>query len=205
MVTKTTPRKVHLYVEGGNPKTTGDLTTQAREAFRTLLSTEGVQVVVKAHGGRGDTFKAFRLARRLKRHPPEEPVLLLIDAEAPVSDVHRPWEHLKQRDNWDADGVPDADVLLMVQVMETWMLADPNALRAVFPHKLDDSKLPAPGLGLEGLTNAQVYRALAQATQECSRPDGKGDHSFRVVQRLNPATLRARLPSFKRAWERIHG
>lgn len=205
MVTKTTPRKVHLYVEGGNPKTTGDLTTQAREAFRNLFSRDGVQVVVKAHGGRGDTLKAFRLARRLKRHPSDEPVLLLIDAEAPVVDIQRPWEHLKKRDNWDAEGVPDADVLLMVQVMETWMLGDHDALKAVFPHNLDLTKLPTSSPSVEGLEKAQVYRLLALATQDCSKPYGKGDHSFRVVQRLNPDTLRARLPSFKRAWERIHG
>ena len=205
MVTKTKRRKVHLYVEGGNLNTTGDLSAQARKAFGALFSTDQVQVVVKALGGRGQTLRAFRLARKQKMHPSDEPVLLLIDAEAPVVDIQRPWEHLKKRDNWDAEGVPDADVLLMVQVMETWMLGDHDALKAVFPHNLNLTKLPTSSPSVEGLEKAQVYRSLALATQDCAKPYGKGDHSFRVVQRLNPDTLRARLPSFKRAWERIHG
>ena len=200
MVTKMRRRKVHLYVEGGNPSTKGPLSGQAREAFAALFSTPEVQVVVKAHGGRDDTLDAFYLARNGKKHPPDEPVLLLIDAEGPVADIHKPWAHLKKC----VEGVPDADVLLMVQVMETWMLADPDALRAVFPHKLDLAKLPAPTANVEGLEKAHVYRSLEQATRACSAPYGKSDHSFRVVAELNPETLKKRLPSFKRAWDRIH-
>ena len=60
-------------------------------------------------------------------------VALLIDSEEPLSNIDETWDHLMRRDRWQRPrGAQDDQVLFMTTCMETWIVADYNALRAHF-------------------------------------------------------------------------
>lgn len=135
--------------------------------------------------------------------------MLLVDSEEPVAGGHGqddnplnwlPWAHLQERsgDGWERPiGSKDADCHLMVQVMESWFLADRATLKSFFGQGFNENRLPAPGRDIHSLSKADVYRALQNATSDCKTkaPYGKGAHSFKILARINPAAVTA-----KSAW-----
>ena len=137
--------------------------------------------------------------------------MLLVDSETAVSDDHcpgddkshwLPWSHLKQRegDGWDRpDGSADSDCHLMVQVMESWFLADPDTLKAFFGNGFKETKLPVTRR-MEEVDKADVYRALKDATDDCKTKSsyGKGEHSFKLLARIDPARIAAASPWARR-------
>ena len=88
-------------------------------------------------GGRVQTRDAFLNARN---QDPGTHAILLVDAETAVN--RSPKQHLLARDGWRLDDVPDSDIHLMVQVMETWIIADAEVLRAFYGQGFKDRALP---------------------------------------------------------------
>ena len=89
-------------------------------------------------GGRDKAFRAFRNAVSASEYAV---VALLVDSEDAV-DSRSPARHLVQRDHWDLAFAQEESVHMMVQVMETWILADQDALRAYYGTRLNASALP---------------------------------------------------------------
>ena len=148
-----------------------------------------------ACGGRNQVFDDFKTAIASGR---QSFVAMLIDSEDPVNDAEATWQHLRTRDGWDQpSGATDDQVLFMTTCMETWIMADHQAIRSVFGNGVQDSAL-LPLEALETRNPKDVRRALESATKSCAGPYVKGKRSFEVLGRLDPAVLREHLPSFVR-------
>lgn len=194
---------VKLYVEGGGDSAA--LKTACREGFSSFLEKAGLKGYmprVVACGGRQDAFESFSTAINNG-----DAAVLLVDSEAPVSAQHqqgaldtwKPWQHLKQRqgDGWDKPApAVDTDCHLMVQCMESWFLADRKTLKEFFGQGFKENSLPAAGNALESVSKAQVYQSLANATKDCKTKAqyGKGEHSFKLLVLVDPATVTAASP-----------
>ena len=84
-------------------------------------------------GGRQVTYEAFINALYTN---PDTINVLLVDSETPIApatedtdqDAEVRVAHLTQRDQWDLSGAHPKRVHLMVQCMETWIVADIDAL-----------------------------------------------------------------------------
>jgi hypothetical protein len=104
-----------------------------------------------------------------------------------------PWDHVKARkgDGWDRPpGATDEQLHFMHVCMETWLIADPDALAKVFGSKFEKSKLPAIAT-LEKSNKQKLYESLSAASKATpSGRYGKGDHSFRVLGEVAPQRLR---------------
>lgn len=172
-----------------------------RNAFHKLLDPIRPERKPRLHpcGGRDRAFKDFITAHKLRRSCF---VALLVDSEDPVEDLNKPWEQLKYRDNWDRPkGAEDDQVLFMTTCMETWIVADREALKSHFKHKLHENALP-PLIELEQRERHDVLAKLEHATRECVNTFKKGMRSFEILEKLNPSVLRQHLPNFVRL-ERI--
>ncbi len=92
----------------------------------------------------------------------------------------------------------------MVQCMETWCVADRNALRGFFGQCLQESALP-PLNGLEARSTNDVQQKLKNATRPCGhdRMYKKGKRSFELIAELDPSELNERLPHFKTLCEAL--
>ena len=189
--------KVKLYIEGGGESRS--LHSKCREGFRKLLDRAGFRnrmPSTKACGSRHAAYGDFRTALRTARE--DDYPVLLVDSEAPVN--QSAWQHLQSRDGWERPvGVDDDQAQLMVQCMETWCVADREALRAFFGAYLRDGILPALN-NLEAQVKDSVQEALVNATRDCGRHRGyeKGKRSFELLGHLDPAELERHLPHFDR-------
>ena len=138
-------------------------------------------------GSREMAFKDFKKAVR-----EGEDAMLLVDAEEPVRS-RGPWQHLKSTDNWNQPrGATNDQCHLMVQVMESWFLADPEALESYYGQAFQRAALPK-NPKVEEVPKQEVERRLKRATRQTSKGEySKGKHSFEILAELDPAKVRQR-------------
>jgi hypothetical protein len=92
----------------------------------------------------------------------------------------------------------------MVQVMETWFLADRDMLRRYFGNSLRENHL-RPWPALEAVPKSTVLDALAKATAGCQRPYTKGKVSYELLSELSPQMVEAACPHSKTLLARLRG
>ena len=186
-----------IYLEGGGDSKDGK--SRCREGFRKLLEKCGLggrMPRLVACGARNSAYDKFKTAHQTKGRT--DYVALLIDSEDRLQDVDKTWDHLRRRDRWDRPGdAEDDQVLFMTTCMETWIVADRNALRDHFGQHLQPNALP-PLPNLESRTRDDVQMRLERATRDSAGPYKKGPKSYEVLGKLDPNTIEPHLPSFRR-------
>jgi Domain of unknown function (DUF4276) len=191
-----------IYIEGGGQGQLLD--TQFREGwseFFRAAGLEGRMPKIVRGGGRDQTFELFRIAVANPRRAGLP--LLLVDSEEPVAEHHTAWQHLKHHAEWQRPGgARDDQAFLMVQLMETWFLADRNLLRRHFGSNLQESALHA-WPSLEAVPKTAVLDALARATKACSTRYSKGKVSFELLAGLNPVLVEQSCPHARRLLDRL--
>ena len=188
-----------LYVEGGSR---GVLSNDCRKGFSLFLEKAGFKgkmPKVVACGSRNEAFARFCTA--LKNNGTDDSPVLLVDSEEPIT-VSSKWQHVLQRegDGWKKPADAKEDHLhFMVQVMESWFLADRAVLIAYFGSEFKESKLPK-GQDLEAIPKQQVFDGLKAATKECGRDKTyhKGRHSFEILGKISPQMVADASPHAKR-------
>jgi hypothetical protein len=195
---------VKLYIEGGGE---GELLdTLFRRGWKQFFEAAGLggklPSVVRGQG-RTQTLDLFATA---VAHPRNGALpLLLVDSEGSVEEGHSVWQHLQSSHNWKRpSGATMDQAFLMVQVMETWFLADRELLRKYFGKALRENHLrqwPA----LEAVPKATVFEALAKATAGCQKPYAKGRVSYELLGQLNPQPVEAACPHAKLFLDRLRG
>ncbi len=179
-----------------------------REAFRRFFSADprlkGKLPRTVPCGGRKAAYDAFLTAARNPK--PGLLALLLVDSESAVAKGKTVWEHLKSRpgDNWDKpDRVTDDQAFLMVQVMETWFIADREAMEQFFGVSFRNAAIPA-WPNLEEVPKRAVYDSLDKATADCGpRKYAKGWLSFDLLGKISPAKVEAASPHARHLFERL--
>ena len=77
--------------------------------------------------------------------------------------------------------------------METWFLADREALRNFFGPSLNESRF-RQWPDLEEVHRDTVYDALERATSNCQKQYRKGRVSFQLLGEINPEQVAAACP-----------
>ena len=181
-----------LYIEGGGEGK--DLRTRFREGWKKFFGSAGVggRTKIVRGAGRKQTFDRFATA--VSDSAPGTVPFLLVDSEGPVAPEHSVWQHLHARDGWTRpDGAGDDRAFLMVQIMETWFLADRQALRNYFGAGFDENALMA-WPNLEDVPKPTVLEELRDATVSCRPRYTKGKVSFELLARIDPARVEAACP-----------
>ncbi|HYW10632.1 MAG TPA: DUF4276 family protein [Longimicrobium sp.] len=194
--------EIRIYVEGGGDK---DSKARMRQAFSQFFSEPRARAHQKRKplrvipcGSRDDTFKAFRAA---VRDHAEDQVFLLVDAEQPVSGTPR--EHLAARDPWDLSFASDDQCHLMAQVMESWFLADPDALAGFYGPQFGIKQIP-PRKNVEEVPKSEVEAVLKGSTTKTSKGEyHKIRHGAPILESLNADRVRSRAPHCNRLFEAL--
>ena len=155
---------------------------------------------LSCEGSRNEAFDAFGEACRRRKHTV---IVLLVDAEEPVVRRMSPRRHLSWRDSWDMDEFDDDAVHLMVQTMETWIVADPEALADYYGQGFRANALPARP-DLEDEAKAAVADALKRATSET--PKGryrKIRHASDLLRLIDPRKARKRCRHCERLFDAL--
>jgi hypothetical protein len=186
---------VAIYMEGGGDgKDSKAALRQGMDAFLTTLKdaarAKSWRWKLVCCGHRNAAFDGFHNALRNGEYAI---IALFVDAEGPVGGSSR--AHLQARDGWDLTGTSDERVHLMVQTMETWIIADPHALAAYYGQHSRANALPG-SQNLENVTRAAIATALEQATRSTQKgPYHKIRHASDLLKRIAPQKVRQRCPS----------
>ncbi|MHB9025235.1 MAG: DUF4276 family protein [Armatimonadota bacterium] len=193
---------VKVYVEGAGH--TDFERTKCRQAFSTFFAAAGLtgkRLRTVPCGGRQSAYDAFVTA--LNNAGTDELPLLLVDSEDFIIAGQTSWQHLKAQDNWDRPtGASDDQAFLMVQVMETWFLADRELLRTHFTGNLIEHHLPA-WQNLEAVSKVNILTALERATANCNVPYQKGTLSFEILAKLDPNKVEVACPHARSFLQRL--
>jgi len=195
---------VKLYVEGAGD--TAELKKACREGFKTFISKAGIvkRPQVVACGSRTKAYKSFCIAVNSGQD-----AMLLVDSEQAVNaqhqretqDMWQPWAHLRinKQDRWEKPKeAKDTDCHLMVQAMESWFLADRNAIKAFFGQGFNENSLPSAPI--EEIAKDTLFNSLKQATRTCKTKAtyGKSEHSFKLLAIIDPEKVTHASPWAKR-------
>ena len=190
---------IAIYMEGGgNTAATRSALRLGMDAFLSELKDSARSLSwhwkLVCCGGRDEAFKAFKNARN---SGDDQITLLLVDAEESVNGGS--CQHLTTRDNWDLAGVPDEEVHLMIQTMESWIVADKDTLKSYYGQYFAVNSLPN-ARNLETVAKTDVANALDRATR-LAMPKGiyrKIRHASDLLKLIDPQLVRQRCPGCER-------
>jgi hypothetical protein len=207
---------IRIFVEGGGDSET--TRSKLRKGFGVFL--QPLVELVRQHkqtvtwrgivacGPRKAAYDDFCTA--VKQYP-DDLNILLVDAEEALSanasdSKRRNWEHLKRRqgDQWDCPkGVEDDQCFLMIQCMETWLIADRAALKKYYGQGFNEKALPASNQ-LEAVAKERVASSLKQATAKTQKGEyHKINHAFEILERVNVDAVRKALPECDRLFTEL--
>jgi len=117
---------------------------------------------------------------------------MLVDSEEAVA-AEDAWQHLNSRvgDNWRRPNGAESDQAhLMVQSMESWFLADQQALADYYGKGFLSNSLPRQA-DVEKISKVEVFRVLRHVT----KPTKKGEyhktrHGFELLAEIDPKRVR---------------
>lgn len=195
---------VAIYMEGGGDSTAskaairqgmGEFLHEIRDRVRERRLTWKLV----ACGSRNWAHDAFTHAVRTQSQAFN---ILLVDSEGPMNGTPR--EHLNARDGWHLGGDEEA-FHVMVQSMETWIVADGNALRQYYRQGFLENALPAAE-DLETVAKTDVVRALVHATRGTQKGAyRKIDHASEILARVDPAQVMRRCGHCRRLFDLVTG
>jgi len=180
---------VKIYVEGGGHK---DLNIACRRGFNQFFQKTrlaGTMPKVLPCGSRNEAYKSF--CNALTNN---ENALLLVDSEAPIQH-NNPWEHLKTNDQWQPPkNTSNENCHLMVQIMETWFLADIPALTQYFGQGFNEKALPHH-TNIEEIPKSEIIKSLNKAAKTTKKKHyDKSRDSFSLLANLDPNKVTQKSP-----------
>lgn len=184
-------REVRIYIEGGGKS---DTKAAIREGFSNFLQPlcdlarkRGIRWSITACGSRSSAFETFKTA--LETYS-DAFLVLLVDSEVPVVGGH--WKHLQETDGWKSGKLPDDHCHLMVQTVEAWLIADPEALTRYYGQHFRRNVLPEQ-TDVETIPKEQLLEKLKRATEKTQKgPYAKIRHCADLLGRLNRDRVRQR-------------
>ncbi len=172
---------VQIYVEGGGDQ---DRTlTKCRKAFHDLLDPHcSRKPKIVASGSRHEAFKDFSKSVATDAACS----VLLVDAEETVNDQDTAWDHLQRRETWQRPpGSSDEQFHLMVQVMESWFLADEACLAKFYGAGFSAGSLPG-NPDIEKIPKQDVLSGLYKASRKSKKGSyHKTKHGFEILSGLD--------------------
>ncbi len=191
-------KEIRIYIEGGGDgKNTKALLREGFSSFTKVLiqiaRSKRIRWQIIICGSRNNAFNDFKNA--LEAHPDAFNVLL-VDSEAPVNKT--PWKHLKDRDKWESPNIDDTHCHLMVQVMESWFIADVDALKRFSGQKFKDNAIPS-NQKVEEINKPELESALKIATKDTSKGEyHKIKHGAKLLSQVDIAKVCSASPQCER-------
>lgn len=193
---------VEVYVEGGSP---GLHYKELRRALSAFFKSAGVKARLRIVpcGGRDKTINDYK-----KAVGDGTAAWLLVDSESPVHESCRassndveswlPWRHLASPEGggWNKPkNVEEIHCHLMVQNMEYWLVADPEALEEHYKKRGFQKSALSKAKNIEDVDQGSLMNGLEKATRGTKTGVyDKGRDSYDLLGSIDPDKVAARSP-----------
>lgn len=149
-------------------------------------------------GPRNEAFQRFQNA---VNSGDDAVSVLLVDAEGPVNQSAR--RHLRDRDQWNLSFAPEETIHLMVQAMETWIVANSETLKSYYGQGFRENRLPR-ATNLESVPKTDVESSLREATERTQKKSyHKIRHAGDLLKRIDAGKVKARCAHCRRLFEAL--
>lgn len=194
---------IAIYMEGGGKgHSTKAALRQGMDAFLQPLKDAArkkeLHWKLVCCGPRNEAFQRFQSA---VNNRDDAVNVLLVDAEGPVNQAPR--RHLRDRDGWNLSFTGENTVHLMVQTMETWIVADPEALSEYYRQDFRANKLPN-ATNLETVPKADIESSLRTATEKTRKGCyQKIKHASDLLKQIDVERVKNRCRHCRRLFDKI--
>lgn len=196
-------KEIRIYIEGGG----NDAHTKAllRDGFRSFLDdviniarSKRIKFQIIACGRRSQAFSDFLIALQTHLNAFN---ILLVDSEGSVN--KNPWQHLQERDSWNVGKISDEHCHLMVQMMESWLIADSATLKKFYGQDFKENAIPK-NPNVEQIEKNVIMTALKDATRNTSKGEyHKTQHGFKILGQLDVTIVRKAAPHCDRLFNTL--
>ena len=103
-------------------------------------------------------------------------------------------QHLMKRvgDEWSMAGMEDEHIHLMVQVMESWVIADLEALKKFYGSDFNSNAIPKNS-NVEQISKQTIEKGLKQATRHCQKGEyHKINHGPQILGTVDTQLVRSK-------------
>lgn len=147
-------------------------------------------------GTRNEAFQRFQNAVNSSADAVN---VLLVDSEGPVN--QSPRLHLRDRDKWNLSFTSEETIHLMVQAMETWIVADSEVLKGYYGQGFRANKLPR-ATDLETVPKPTIERSLGEATKDTQKGRyHKIRHASDLLKLIDVESVKARCDHCQRLFD----
>jgi hypothetical protein len=198
-------KEVIIYIEGDTKQKGKGNAITLRQGFREFFKDLGenikVPIDLKLVGSRELTIRIFLAEQEFNK---ESFSVLLVDSEGEINEKDTPKTFLQKiSPKFDFKNIKDEQCHLMVQLMESWFLADKEKLAEFYGKDFNPKKLPQ-NKNIERIPKNDVITGLKEATQNTSKKEyGKGSHSGEILQRIDSGKVRKAAPHCEKLFDSI--
>lgn len=201
--------EIRIYIEGDTKQKGKFNTISLREGFNHFF----LELIVKARaknivlrlimcGSKYETFKDFLNAAKSYEN---SFVCFLLDSDAPVDNQTAKAFLQTQNPLWHLQTVEENQCDLMIQIMESWFLADKEKLGEFYGQGFNQNTLPK-NANVENVLKADVENGLANATRNTQKGEyHKTRHGAEILKLINPKKVRDAAPHCKEIFTVILG
>lgn len=194
-------KEIRVYFEGDNA---------LRKGFNSFLKSEIDRARQRQHrlgfrtiagGSTEETIKDFMTAARAHKDAIN---IVLIDSDNP--DNGNLIAEVKHRASWDTEAgaeIQDDQIHFMVQAMESWFLADRDALKKYYGQGFREKQLPS-NPNVEQISKSDVDNGLKNATRDTRKKKyHKTQHAPALLSSLDVDKVRSNAPSCNRLFNSL--
>lgn len=200
--------EIKLYVEGGGKGSHKRATIKLQQGFdaffrelKDAAREKKISFKIIPSSDTQTTYEDFMLS---VRNSPQSLNLLLVDSDDVVAENENARAFLqKKHKKWNLQTVKDAQCHLMVQIMESWFIADVDALKEFYGQRLKVSAIPK-NKNVEAIEKERVENSLKAATVKTNKEKyHKINHGAKILELISSQKVRAAAPHCERLFETI--
>lgn len=191
--------EIKLYVEGGGKGSHKRATIKLQQGFDSFFGDlkaaareKKISFKIIPAGNTQSTYDDFIFS---VANSPQSFNLLLVDSDEAIAANQTARAFLQNKHKkWNLQTVADERCHLMVQIMESWFLADVDALKSFYGKEFKESAIPK-NKNVEKIAKETVEKSLQTATAKTTKAEyHKIEHGAKILELINSQKVRAAAP-----------
>ncbi len=198
-------KEIRIFIEGGSKGQDRFSSQKLRIGFASFLS----ELVAEAREKKirfninicGSTDQTFRIFQSANKKTNNSFLCFLVDSDKPLEDDDTPKSFLQREKTLNFENVKDEQCHLMVQIMESWFLADVETLKTFYGQKFKPNTIRKQ-TNIEKIAKLDVEKSLDKATNETSKGKyHKIKHGAELLGKIETAKVREKSEHCNRLFE----